>query len=68
MQNMQKKKKKKCSGCTYRCSCYDFNLQNKCAALPPTMKVEVHNHPLINLWKWITFACNLCGKEGNGVP
>ena len=56
------------SECTYHCPCYDFNLQNKRAALPPTTEVEVHNHPLIILWKWIMFTCNLCGKEGNGVP
>ncbi|KAK7847990.1 hypothetical protein CFP56_005713 [Quercus suber] len=59
--------KKNCSKCTYRCSCYDFNLRNKGVALPPTMEAEVHNHPLIILWKWITFSCNLCGKEGNGT-
>ena len=48
MQNMQPKKKKSFR-CTYHCSCNDFNLQNKCASLPPTMEAEVHNHPLIVL-------------------
>ncbi|KAK7813763.1 hypothetical protein CFP56_004430 [Quercus suber] len=57
--------KKNCFGCTYRYSCFAFNLQNKCASLPPTMEVEVQNHPLIVLWKWITITCNLCGKEAS---
>uniref|UniRef100_A0A2N9J505 Phorbol-ester/DAG-type domain-containing protein n=1 Tax=Fagus sylvatica TaxID=28930 RepID=A0A2N9J505_FAGSY len=32
------------------------------------MEAKVHNHPLTLLWKQITFSCDLCGKEGKGVP
>ena len=51
----------------YRCSHCNFNLHNKCASLPPTMKVEVHDHPLTRIWKPMNFTCDLCGKEGS-VP
>lgn len=53
---------------TYRCSCCDFNLQITCASLRPTMEAKFHNHPLTSFWKWITFTCDLCGKEHKGMP
>jgi hypothetical protein len=53
---------------TYCCSRCNFNLHIRCASLPPTMEVEVHDHPLTAIWKSITFTCDLCGKEGKGMP
>ena len=53
---------------TYRCSRCDFNLHARCASLSPTMESEVHHHPLTPFLKWITFTCDLCGKEGKGAP
>ena len=53
---------------TYRCSRCDFNLDIKCASLAPTMDAEFHHHPLTPVWKWITFTCDLCGKEDKGTP
>ena len=52
----------------FHCSHCDFNLHVRCVDLPSTMESEVHNHPLTPFWKWITFTCNLCGKEGTGIP
>ncbi|KAL4600690.1 hypothetical protein ACB092_11G216500 [Castanea dentata] len=50
----------------YRC---DFNLHATCASLPPTIESsQVHHHPLTPSWKWITFTCDLCGKEVKGIP
>ncbi|XP_065619704.1 uncharacterized protein LOC112039846 isoform X1 [Quercus suber] len=48
---------------TYRCARCDFNLHITCASLAPTMDAECHHHPLTPFWKWITFTCDLCGKE-----
>ncbi|XP_050274167.1 uncharacterized protein LOC126717046 [Quercus robur] len=50
---------------TYRCSRCDFNLHITCASVLPTLEAEaeLHDHPLIPIWKWITFTCDLCGKE-----
>ena len=53
---------------TYRCSRCDFNLHITCASLAPTMDAEFHHHPLTPVWKWITFTCDLCGKEDKGMP
>ena len=53
---------------SYRCSHCNFNLHNRCASLPLTMKAEVHDHPLTLLWRWAMFTCNFCGKEGEGLP
>ncbi|XP_050274225.1 uncharacterized protein LOC126717066 isoform X2 [Quercus robur] len=54
---------------TYRCSRCDFNLHITCASLAPTtMELEFHDHPLTRIWKWITFTCDLCGKEDKGMP
>ena len=55
---------------TYRCSRCDFNLHITCASLLPTLEAEaeLHDHPLILFWKWITFTCDLCGKEDKGMP
>ncbi|KAL4637026.1 hypothetical protein ACB092_03G051300 [Castanea dentata] len=55
---------------TYRCSRCDFNLHITCASLLPTLEAEaeLHDHPLIPIWKWITFTCDLCGKEDKGMP
>ena len=46
---------------TYWCSCYDFNLHITRASLLPTLEaeVELHDHLLIPIWKWITFTFNL---------
>ena len=46
---------------TYWCSFYDFNLHITRASLLPTLEaeVELHDHPLIPIWKWITFTFNL---------
>ncbi|KAL4639756.1 hypothetical protein ACB092_03G241200 [Castanea dentata] len=52
----------------YRCSRCDFNLHITCASLAPTMFAEFHHHPLTPVWKWITFTCDLCGKEDKGTP
>uniref|UniRef100_A0A2N9EUY7 Phorbol-ester/DAG-type domain-containing protein n=1 Tax=Fagus sylvatica TaxID=28930 RepID=A0A2N9EUY7_FAGSY len=53
---------------SYGCSRCNFNIHIKCASIPPTMESEVHNHPLTPFWKWITFTCDLCGKESTGIP
>ena len=53
---------------TYRCSCCNFNLHNRCASLPLTMTAEIHDHQLILLWRWIPFTCDFCGKKGDGLP
>ncbi|KAL4637054.1 hypothetical protein ACB092_03G053000 [Castanea dentata] len=57
---------------TYRCSRCDFNLHITCASLAPTTMVEAefHHHPLTPFWKWITFTCEICGKEDKdkGMP
>nr|XP_023901019.1 uncharacterized protein LOC112012878 [Quercus suber] len=53
----------------YRCSRCDFNLHITCASLAPTtMELEFHDHPLTPIWKWITFTCDICGKEDKGMP
>ena len=54
----------------YRCSRCDFNLHITCASLLPTLETEaeLHDHPLIRIWKWITFTCDLCGKKDEGTP
>ena len=44
----------------------DFNLHIKCAVLQ--LEAKFHDHPLIPFCKFITFTCDLCGKEGKGVP
>ncbi|KAK7840226.1 hypothetical protein CFP56_016916 [Quercus suber] len=51
--------------CCYRC---DFNLHVRCGSLPSTLEAEFHDHPLTAFWNWITFTCNLCGKEDKGMP
>uniref|UniRef100_A0A7N2L4P0 DC1 domain-containing protein n=1 Tax=Quercus lobata TaxID=97700 RepID=A0A7N2L4P0_QUELO len=50
---------------TYRCSHCDFNIYITCTSLAPTTMVEAefHHHPLTPFWKWITFTCEICGKE-----
>ena len=55
-----------CYGC-FRCN---FKLHIRCGSLAPTMEAaEVHlDHPLTLLCKWITFTCDLCGKEDKGMP
>ena len=55
-----------CYGC-FRCN---FKLHIRCGYLAPTMEAaEVHlDHPLTLLCKWITFTCDLCGKEDKGMP
>ena len=74
-QEEEDKEKTKCQLCnesrrqyTYWCYCCDFNLDIKCASLAPTMDAEFHHHPLTPVWKWITFTCDLCGKEDKGTP
>uniref|UniRef100_A0A2N9HM99 Phorbol-ester/DAG-type domain-containing protein n=1 Tax=Fagus sylvatica TaxID=28930 RepID=A0A2N9HM99_FAGSY len=32
------------------------------------IQAEFHDHPLIPFCKSITFTCDICGKEGKGVP
>ncbi|KAK7818313.1 hypothetical protein CFP56_041412 [Quercus suber] len=55
---------------TYRCFRCDFNLHFTCATLPLIMEPEFHDHPLTPIWKWITFTCDICGKEDKdkGMP
>ena len=55
-----------CYGC-FRCN---FKLHIKCGSLAPTTEApaEVHHHPLTPYWKWMTFTCDLCGKEDKGMP
>ncbi|KAL4639744.1 hypothetical protein ACB092_03G240000 [Castanea dentata] len=69
------KQKTKCQLCnesrgqySYRCYRCNFNLHITCASLAPTMDAEFHHHPLTPFWKWITFTCDLCGKEDKGIP
>ena len=52
----------------YRCSIptCDFILHSGCAVLP--LKAECHDHELTPIRKWITFTCDLCGKNGEGMP
>ena len=52
----------------YRCYRCDFNLHVKCGSLPPTLEAEFHDHPLTSIQKWITFTCDICGKEDKGMP
>ncbi|XP_065622709.1 uncharacterized protein LOC112009821 isoform X3 [Quercus suber] len=50
----------------YRCN---FKLHIKCGSLAPTPEApEVHHHQLTPYWKWMTFTCDLCGKEDKGMP
>nr|XP_023897934.1 uncharacterized protein LOC112009826 [Quercus suber] len=50
----------------YRCN---FKLHIKCGSLAPTTEApEVHHHQLTPYWKWMTFTCDLCGKEDKGMP
>ncbi|KAL4616508.1 hypothetical protein ACB092_07G204000 [Castanea dentata] len=50
----------------YRCN---FKLHIKCGSLAPTTEAtKVHHHPLTPYWKWMTFTCDLCGKEDKGMP
>ncbi|KAK7852423.1 hypothetical protein CFP56_039103 [Quercus suber] len=53
-------------GYTYRYYYCDFNLHMKCAILQ--LEAEFHDHPLTPFWRWITFTCDICGKEGKGAP
>ena len=57
---------------TYRCSHCDFNLHITCASLAPTTvkEAEFHHHPLTPFGKWITFTCDICGREDKdkGMP
>ncbi|KAK4596023.1 hypothetical protein RGQ29_014201 [Quercus rubra] len=54
-----------CYGC-FRCN---FKLHIRCGSLAPTTEApEVHHHPLTPYWKWMTFTCDLCGKEDKGMP
>ena len=53
---------------TYRCSRCDFNLHITCASLEPIKEPEFHDHSLTCFWKWITFTCDICGKEDKGMP
>nr|XP_023878549.1 uncharacterized protein LOC111991006 [Quercus suber] len=69
----EEKEKSRCQVCkesrneyTYRCYRCDFNLHMKCAVLQ--LEAEFHDHPLTPLGKSITFTCDICGKEGKGVP
>ncbi|XP_075658601.1 uncharacterized protein LOC142628374 [Castanea sativa] len=34
------------------------------------VEAEFHHHPLTPFWKWITFTCDICGKEDKdkGMP
>ncbi|KAL4636793.1 hypothetical protein ACB092_03G034300 [Castanea dentata] len=50
----------------YRCYHCDFNLQVRCGSFL-TLEAEFHDHPLTLFCNWITFTCNICGKEGKGV-
>ncbi|XP_030958019.1 uncharacterized protein LOC115979997 [Quercus lobata] len=54
-----------CYGC-FHCN---FKLHIRCGSLAPTTEApEVHHHPLTPYWKWMTFTCDLCGKEDKGMP
>ena len=57
-----------CVEYNYHFSRYNFNLHIKYIDLPVTMESKVHVHPLTPFWKWSTFTCGLCGKEGTGIP
>ena len=49
--------------CCYRC---DFNLHIKCVVAQ--LEAKFHNHPLTPFGKSITFTCDICSKEGKGMP
>ena len=51
---------------SYGCSRCNFNIHIGCTVSP--IQVEFHDHPLTPIGKSITFTCDLCGKEGHGVP
>ena len=64
-----------CNGCNlpckkfiYHCPLCKSDLDIKCASLPPTIETEIHDHPLTLLRNSISFTCNVCGKEGKGMP
>jgi hypothetical protein len=51
---------------SYGCSRCNFNIHIGCTVSP--IQAEFHDHPLIPIGKSITFTCDICGKEGKGVP
>ena len=51
---------------TYRCYYCNFNLHVRCAILQ--LKAKFHDHPLTPIGKSIMFTCDICGKEGKGIP
>jgi hypothetical protein len=64
-----------CNGCNlpckkfiYHCPLCKFDLDIKCASLPLTIETEIHDHTLTLLRNSISFTCNVCGKEGKGMP
>jgi hypothetical protein len=57
-----------CKGFVYHCPHCKFDIDIKCALLPLTIKSEIHNHPSTLFKKVITFTCDICGKEGKGMP
>ncbi|XP_075673874.1 uncharacterized protein LOC142643218 [Castanea sativa] len=61
--------KEKRWGYCYFCYRCNFKLHIKCGSLAPATEAsEVHHHPLIPLWRWMMFTCDLCGKEDKGMP
>ena len=57
-----------CKWFVYHCSLCKFDLDIKCASLPPTIGSEIHDHQLTLFGKSISFICDCCGKEGNNMP
>ncbi|CDP14966.1 unnamed protein product [Coffea canephora] len=49
---------------TYHCSLCRFDLDVSCANIDREIKLDKHDHPLIQLTRPATFFCNACSKVG----
>jgi hypothetical protein len=56
-----------CKWFIYHCELCKFNLDIKCATLPPELKAGIHRHKFILFPKSISFTCDVCGKIGKGM-
>ncbi|KAK7848406.1 hypothetical protein CFP56_005034 [Quercus suber] len=52
----------------YHCPLCKFDAHVKCVLFSLSIETEIHNHSLTLFGKFITFICDLCGKEGKSMP